>query len=122
MQIAQTAAHLIISILLQGLAESTDPDDADKITKKYCLNHQRSAIGPKSLTTKLKRFKEKKLNRGISSKAFGSGKPGNYSIFDSPGSDRFHFGDSSKDQNNSAHGSIVSLEWDSQGVYTFNSY
>eukprot|EP00090_Calanus_glacialis_P016099 TRINITY_DN25259_c0_g1_i1.p1 TRINITY_DN25259_c0_g1~~TRINITY_DN25259_c0_g1_i1.p1 ORF type:complete len:357 (-),score=61.37 TRINITY_DN25259_c0_g1_i1:192-1262(-) len=105
-----------------GLADSTDPEqlsqaDADKTTKKYCLNHQRSAIGPKALTSKLKRFKEKKLNRGISSKAFGSGKPGNYSIFDSPGSDRFHFGDGSKDQNNSAHGSIVSLEWDSQDCY-----
>jgi len=53
----------------------------------------------------------------VSSKAFGSGKPGNYSIFDSPGSDRFHFGDNFRDQTNSAHGSVVSLEWDSQDCY-----
>ena len=52
----------------------------------------------------------------MSNKTFGAGKSGNYSIFDSPGSDRFHFGDSYRDQSSSAHGSIVSLEWDSQGT------
>ena len=52
----------------------------------------------------------------MSNKTVGAGKSGNYSIFDSPGSDRFHFGDSYRDQSSSAHGSIVSLEWDSQGT------
>jgi len=102
-----------------GLADSTDLEQQSDADKTYggSNRQKRHSIGSKALTSKLRRFKEKKLKRRMSSKTFGSGKAGNYSIFDSPGSDRFHFGDNYKDQPSSAHGSIVSLEWDSQDCY-----
>jgi len=101
-----------------GLADTTDPEQQGDEDIKYSANiKKRNSIGPKALTSKLRRFKEKKLQRRMSNKTFGAGKSGNYSIFDSPGSDRFHFGDSYRDQSSSAHGSIVSLEWDSQDCY-----
>eukprot|EP00092_Neocalanus_flemingeri_P021155 GFUD01022929.1.p1 GENE.GFUD01022929.1~~GFUD01022929.1.p1 ORF type:complete len:312 (+),score=96.37 GFUD01022929.1:23-937(+) len=89
-------------------------------TSNYCSKYKTGSNDSKcsaSLTSRFKHLKKKKLYRGVSWKAFGAEKPGNYSIFDSPGSDRFHFEDRWNDQNSSKHGSVVSLEWDSQDCY-----
>jgi len=106
-----------------GLADNTEPEDfvhnnaADETSQRFCLNHQKSNIRSKALASKLRRFKEKKINRGIFSKGFEANKTGHYTIFDSPGSDRFHFGNAYDEHDSSAHGSVVSLEWDSQDCY-----
>ena len=114
-------SSLYISILFQGLTDCADPEQltisqAENTTDNYYKTNMKGSNSSGALASRFKNLRKKKLYRGISSGAFGSKKLGNYTIFDSPGSDRFHFGDGLNDQNSSKHGSVVSLEWDSQGM------